>query len=151
MWEKAINIICTNCFTEGSTTLLFPVLSYLNHNCWPNVSIEFYNNEQTWWGYLYAWNNIPKGTEVCISYIGFDDPKYRTARQERLNNWRFICKCHICTRGNGYMTLRSLLFRASQVDMISLYPYKIYFSFTIKLFLIIFLIIFLIMILLHIN
>eukprot|EP00026_Physarum_polycephalum_P008893 Phypoly_transcript_08996.p1 GENE.Phypoly_transcript_08996~~Phypoly_transcript_08996.p1 ORF type:complete len:442 (+),score=79.68 Phypoly_transcript_08996:114-1439(+) len=74
---------------EGSG--LYPLISKFNHNCAPNVSMEFADSSTA---FAIASRDIRAGEEMCISYVDlrmdFED------RRKELGEYFFTCKCGVC-------------------------------------------------------
>jgi len=76
---------------QGSAVYLLG--SMFNHSCEPNVDVTFPNNNAEI--AFVAATDIPKNTELCISYI--DAGAGRAARQEQLRfAYGFLCSCSKC-------------------------------------------------------
>jgi hypothetical protein len=73
---------------------LEPFASMANHSCDPN----------SWWTFngcefqLRAARDIPKGTELTISYIGVTG-NYHFRQENLLADWGILCACSLCKRG----------------------------------------------------
>uniref|UniRef100_A0A8B9FVR9 Protein-lysine N-methyltransferase SMYD4 n=1 Tax=Amazona collaria TaxID=241587 RepID=A0A8B9FVR9_9PSIT len=73
-------------------TAFFPVLSLLNHSCWPNISVSFSGTAAT----VRASQPIPSGQEVLHCY-GPHRCRMRVAeRQQLLRQYFFECRCQAC-------------------------------------------------------
>ncbi|XP_030328216.1 SET and MYND domain-containing protein 4 isoform X3 [Strigops habroptila] len=73
-------------------TAFFPVLSLLNHSCWPNISVSFSGTAAT----VRASQPIPSGQEVFHCY-GPHRCRMRVAeRQQLLRQYFFECHCQAC-------------------------------------------------------
>jgi len=71
--------------------VMFSRLSFFNHSCQPNVSHAKVDDCD----YLFAKQDIPKGEELCITYINEDAPVQE--RRGRLQeSFRFKCQCIRC-------------------------------------------------------
>jgi len=75
---------------------LFDRPSFMNHSCKPNAVQTFlYGHGETPSLLVTAFEDIPEGGEICISYIDNLAPK--PVRQERLkNDYFFNCLCTAC-------------------------------------------------------
>jgi len=78
--------------------------SFFNHSCFPNCTVIQDNNTKGF-AHLYPGGAsftirtlcfVPKGTELCISYIPLDD---NTAKRQKMlqANWLFLCNCVRCS------------------------------------------------------
>lgn len=86
--------------------MVFNNISYLNHDCIPNVF--FHWNATKGVGLVHALRLvILKGTEITVAYCDFGynkggDDCYRLLKARRTilkQGWDFICKCHACGDG----------------------------------------------------
>lgn len=76
---------------QGSAVYLLG--SMFNHSCEPNVNVVFSNNDAV--VSFAAGCDIPKHTELCISYI--DQTMPRMFRREHLRfGYGFMCECIKC-------------------------------------------------------
>ncbi|KAF2860849.1 SET domain-containing protein [Piedraia hortae CBS 480.64] len=78
---------------------VYPLASYFNHSCRPNVS-----KQRVGRGWVFtAARPIAAGEECCISYIGGEEEELDTrARRAKLKqSWAFECACERCTFGPG--------------------------------------------------
>jgi hypothetical protein len=80
----------SECFGYG----LWPIASYWNHSCAPNVQKG--RRGRTW--KFWASRDIMKGEELCISYLGGDERDDSLAkRKSKLKGvWGFECACSKC-------------------------------------------------------
>ena len=77
--------------TIGSA--LIPEISKINHSCEPNCILSFKGRT----AYITAIREIPKGTEITISYIPL--PKSFLTRKEQLHRqYNFTCYCCLCSK-----------------------------------------------------
>lgn len=77
--------------TIGSA--LIPEISKINHSCEPNCVLSFTGRT----AYITAIREIPKGTEITISYIPL--PKSFLTRKEHLHRqFNFTCYCCLCSK-----------------------------------------------------
>lgn len=79
----------------GLTSLavgLWPALSILNHSCYPNASYYGGGNGVV---AVRAMRDIPKGTQVCTTYIELYAPR-ELRQQALLNTKHFSCHCERC-------------------------------------------------------
>jgi len=76
---------------------LFEVHANLNHNCEPNVVVDFKGTSKADGISVYARKDIPAGQELVTSYVnttwGLDQRQY-----ELRVNWGFNCACARCKR-----------------------------------------------------
>ncbi|CCF34973.1 hypothetical protein CH063_00009 [Colletotrichum higginsianum] len=91
---------------EGSELFGFgcwPAASYFNHSCGPNVEKKRVGRA---WEFRAA-NNVEKGGELCITYLGGEERKLsREARMLTLRrNWGFECQCKRCKEEGGMNTV----------------------------------------------
>ncbi|RDW89756.1 hypothetical protein BP6252_01788 [Coleophoma cylindrospora] len=84
----------SECFGYG----LWPVASYWNHSCAPNVQKKRTGRMWRFW----ANNDIAKGQELCISYLGGDERSMEVVdRKAQLKDvWGFDCACSKCLDNN---------------------------------------------------
>jgi len=80
-------------------TAMFATTCKMNHSCLPNVLVRY----KAGWGskrpLILQWialKDIPKGEELCISYIS--NSSSLKERTEELLNYGFICSCPKCLR-----------------------------------------------------
>lgn len=80
----------SECFGYG----LWPIASYWNHSCAPNVQKQ--RSGRTW--RFWANTDIAMGQELCISYLGGDERSMqRVERIAQLKDvWGFDCACLKC-------------------------------------------------------
>lgn len=78
------------CSREPGSVALFLATSRLNHSCCPNAYVDATRTECV----VRALCDIPKGAEVCISYVPVSEPLER--RREKLKNYNFECDCARC-------------------------------------------------------
>ena len=77
--------------TIGSA--LIPEISKINHSCEPNCVLSFKGRT----AYITAIREIPKGTEITISYIPL--PKSFLTRKDLLHRqYNFTCYCCLCSK-----------------------------------------------------
>ncbi len=74
---------------------IYPISSLFNHSCSPNL----YKIRKGLEYQFYALRDIPKGTEVCHSYIDLDKTTNQR-RQDLQNNYGFACLCPRCIKGD---------------------------------------------------
>ena len=75
-------------------TGLYPVASFFNHSCSPNVSHMSFGDVTI----FRANRNISKGEELCISYIGSEILSESTSvRHEFIGSRDFVCLCEKCS------------------------------------------------------
>ncbi|KAJ7542751.1 hypothetical protein O6H91_09G010100 [Diphasiastrum complanatum] len=70
---------------------IFPFVSMLNHSCRPNCC--FASDHKIM--YVRATRDVPKGSELCVSYINSYEPR-ATRKQELAVNKHFVCCCERC-------------------------------------------------------
>lgn len=71
---------------------MFPFVSMLNHSCWPNCCFASEGRIMT----VRATQDIPKDTELCVSYINLYEP--RGVRKQILADTKhFDCSCIRCS------------------------------------------------------
>ncbi|KAG0622645.1 hypothetical protein M758_3G113400 [Ceratodon purpureus] len=71
---------------------MFPFVSMLNHSCWPNCCFASEGRVMT----VRATQDIPKDTELCVSYINLYEP--RGVRKQILADTKhFDCSCVRCS------------------------------------------------------
>lgn len=72
---------------------LIPEISKINHSCDPNCVLSFKGRT----AYITSIRDIPKGTELTISYIPL--PKSFLKRKEQLHTqFNFTCHCSLCSK-----------------------------------------------------
>ncbi|GAV55387.1 hypothetical protein ZYGR_0AV00180 [Zygosaccharomyces rouxii] len=73
---------------------IFPVFSFINHDCEPNVRYEIDDKLRL---KLYARKPIKKGEELLTTYV---NPLHgvKLRRRELRVNWGFLCQCDRCNR-----------------------------------------------------
>lgn len=73
---------------------IFPLYSFINHNCEPNVRYEIDDKLRL---KLYARKPIKKGEELLATYV---NPLHgvKLRRRELRVNWGFLCHCSRCNR-----------------------------------------------------
>lgn len=83
----------SECFGYG----LWPIASYWNHSCGPNV--QKMREGKTW--KFWASRNIVEGEELCISYLGGDERsiELEERRAKLKSTWGFDCACSKCVGG----------------------------------------------------
>lgn len=83
----------SECFGYG----LWPVASYWNHSCAPNVQKQRRGRMWKFW----ASRNIARGEELCISYLGGDerDDDLNERKKKLKGVWGFDCGCSKCLEG----------------------------------------------------
>jgi len=92
----------SECFGYG----LWPIASYWNHSCAPNVQKRRVGRTWSFW----AARDVQVGEELCISYLGGDERVMGVdERREKLRAvWGFECECEKCgeevERGKGVMS-----------------------------------------------
>lgn len=75
---------------------LCPPASFFNHNCAPNCIHEQQGQDVI----IRALHPIPKGNELCISYIKLTQPT-KVRQEELLMNYHFACSCVRCKDPTG--------------------------------------------------
>ena len=82
-------------FPAHKGTALYPLQSKVNHSCSPNCFL-LWNRDST--VQLVAMEEIPKGTELTINYLGDKSDAYSGARRRRWlrENYGFDCACVAC-------------------------------------------------------
>lgn len=82
---------------------LYLKCSFFNHSCFPNCTVIQDSNTKLY-GQLHPCGAaftirslcaIPKGTELCISYISLDD-NTEVRKKTLQTNWLFTCACERC-------------------------------------------------------
>eukprot|EP01121_Diplochlamys_sp_Union-15-3_P000214 TRINITY_DN1020_c0_g2_i3.p1 TRINITY_DN1020_c0_g2~~TRINITY_DN1020_c0_g2_i3.p1 ORF type:complete len:409 (-),score=57.91 TRINITY_DN1020_c0_g2_i3:87-1313(-) len=75
---------------------VYPRASFFNHSCWPNVT--FYKNKTSKSPFLdfVSVYSIPRGTEVCISYIDISEG-LKPRRFTLKDKYFFHCECDRCS------------------------------------------------------
>ncbi|CAM6085699.1 unnamed protein product [Calypogeia fissa] len=71
---------------------IFPFVSVLNHSCRPNCCFASDGRVM----YVRAVEDIPKGTELCLSYINLYEPRGVRQRQLAATKY-FLCCCQRCS------------------------------------------------------
>ncbi|KAL3696784.1 hypothetical protein R1sor_010860 [Riccia sorocarpa] len=71
---------------------IFPFVSMLSHSCRPNCCFSSEGRVM----YVRATRDVPKGTELCISYINLYEPR-STRRMQLAVTKHFLCSCERCT------------------------------------------------------
>jgi hypothetical protein len=79
-------------FPHCDGTALFALTCCANHSCVPNVQLQ-YNEDST--GVLVALRDLEAHEELCINYVGLDQPT--ELRQADLRHYGFTCSCERCT------------------------------------------------------
>ncbi|KAL3943897.1 MAG: hypothetical protein SGBAC_002014 [Bacillariaceae sp.] len=75
---------------------IFGAPSFMNHSCRPNAVQTFlYGGGEPPSLLVTAFEDIPKGAEICISYIDNLAPKQIRCNQLK-NNYFFDCRCNAC-------------------------------------------------------
>ena len=74
-------------------TALFALTCCCNHSCEPNVQLR-YGDDGT--GMLVALRDLSPGDELCINYVGVEQP--RALRQADLKHYGFSCCCERCEK-----------------------------------------------------
>lgn len=75
---------------------VFPLFSRINHSCNPNSQfgpLSLDGDELV----VTASRDLPGNTEISINYITDLMFASRTERQARLEKWKFLCSCDICS------------------------------------------------------
>eukprot|EP01102_Stenamoeba_stenopodia_P017236 TRINITY_DN6144_c0_g1_i1.p1 TRINITY_DN6144_c0_g1~~TRINITY_DN6144_c0_g1_i1.p1 ORF type:complete len:480 (-),score=103.63 TRINITY_DN6144_c0_g1_i1:75-1463(-) len=110
-WIEAVIKIASNCFMTpvNAELALFHYLSFFNHSCWPNATLDKDYQADSFCGTyspsalsqshpstkLYALVDIPKNTEICFSYFPLTtDPE--NERERIFQKLGFRCKCGHC-------------------------------------------------------
>jgi len=75
----------------GSTVVMYPRASYINHSCVPNATFSGYFPEVV----VKASTRITKGEQIFISYV--DDANYDLRNHKLFSLYGFKCKCSKCT------------------------------------------------------
>ena len=76
---------------------IYPLVSLVNHSCHPNACFVFAGNELM----LRALEPIPAGAEITVSYV--DCRRVAPVRHAHLlKNYDFLCRCDVCSVGNGF-------------------------------------------------
>ena len=86
--------ICINLktlFPSCNGTALFALTCCANHSCVPNVQLQ-YNEDST--GVLVALRDLEPHEELCINYVGLEQPT--ELRQADLRHYGFTCSCERC-------------------------------------------------------
>ena len=81
----------TNSDFENVAVGLFPLASFLNHDCCENTIFCFKGKTLT----VFASQEIKKGQEITTNYVPFT--LNTTSRLKELRGWNFRCNCDICT------------------------------------------------------
>ncbi|KIY44329.1 SET domain-containing protein [Fistulina hepatica ATCC 64428] len=83
----------TQGYNEMFGWAMYPMGSYFNHDCNPNVrkarngrAMEFYTTR-----------DVPAGSELCISYIDTTE-KVHERREQLALYWDFVCNCKRCVK-----------------------------------------------------
>ena len=83
---------------------IWPIASFFNHSCLPNVSKR--RQGRIWSFSASPSGDVPTirtGTELCITYIrGEEDTLHVDERRRKLENgWGFTCRCPKCVYENA--------------------------------------------------
>ncbi|KAI0924040.1 hypothetical protein AcV5_009403 [Taiwanofungus camphoratus] len=71
---------------------VYPILSFFNHHCSPNVG-----KARDGRGLRFAVNQpVKAGEELCISYGHVETMEWKARRKELLEGWFFECRCSRC-------------------------------------------------------
>ena len=94
-----MGIFCTNTFgSSGGDSGICLKASRFNYSCSPNACFDF--NSKKGELQIYALRAIPRGEEICITYIS-SRCLYGSSRRSRQDNLRtgyhFTCVCSICS------------------------------------------------------
>eukprot|EP00873_Tetraselmis_striata_P002919 jgi/Tetstr1/423183/TSEL_001304.t1 len=73
---------------------VFPLISFLNHSCQANASIEF-SGQDGLHAEIVATGDVASGDELYISYIDDDEMDLQERTQE-LREYQFVCDCQRC-------------------------------------------------------
>ena len=79
-------------FPHCDGTALFALTCCANHSCVPNVQLQ-YNEDST--GVLVALRDLEAHEELCINYVGLEQPT--ELRQADLRHYGFTCSCERCS------------------------------------------------------
>jgi hypothetical protein len=91
--SQLLTIFRSNAYNSGNDYIgLFPKCARINHSCRPNAG-NFWS-EKTARRIIYAGRDIEMGEEITVSYIPL--LKSIKQRQERLQQYGFICTCSAC-------------------------------------------------------
>jgi SET and MYND domain-containing protein len=73
---------------------IWPIASYFNHSCEPNVGKKRVGRGWEFWA---AWD-IEEGEELCISYMGGEECELNLGERRRRSEevWGFVCACTKC-------------------------------------------------------
>lgn len=89
----------TNKFDRGCDMYaLFHHISFFNHSCTPNVSLQALEEclfKEGMPGRVHANRDIMQGEELCLSYIRELDPA-ATRQQQLRESYGFYCRCDAC-------------------------------------------------------
>lgn len=73
--------------------MIYPVGSYFNHSCAPDLLVRTEGNEMV----LISLYQIPTNTEVFINYQFFYDDDTVSRRRYMKASWGFVCECTRCS------------------------------------------------------
>jgi hypothetical protein len=73
---------------------VWPVASFFNHSCGPNVGKKREGRNWVFW----ALKDVREGEELCITYLGGDEVSMlvKERRVMTLGVWQFVCGCSRC-------------------------------------------------------
>ncbi|BBN02498.1 protein MpASHR2 [Marchantia polymorpha subsp. ruderalis] len=71
---------------------IFPFVSMLSHSCRPNCCFSSEGKVM----YVRATQDVPKGSELCISYINLYEPR-STRKMQLAVSKHFLCRCQRCS------------------------------------------------------
>ena len=97
---KVNQVICLNKYGNGREILfnkdtcsgVWGYASFFNHDCLPNTAHFGIGNYYI----AFCIKEIDKGEEITTKYSDPKDP-YQERQKEILENWRFKCKCQLCS------------------------------------------------------
>lgn len=76
---------------------MYLVQSHMNHNCWPNVAIEYPNRMSQYKLAVRALRDIKAGDQLCETYV---NPRWdKETRSNYLDkSYMFKCQCERCEK-----------------------------------------------------
>lgn len=83
--------------SEGLGFGVYPVPSFFNHNCWPNVRKDREGRRLR----FVTTKEVRAGEELCISYGHVEDMPLEDRRNHLREGWFFVCLCSRCIQEGG--------------------------------------------------